>query len=143
MKRLMLQLGLERLTLGDVSDVEHYPVDSDISEKVRDESLHIAPAPLGVTHAKLNLLGVADGLCRSCLDAREHALLLVRVHYVDQSTVCEVGLGVSEHPLDRWAHVVDRAILSNDANHVGGVLHERAEARLRASIECLFGQRCA
>ena len=50
---------------------------------------------------------------------------------------------IAEGLLDRRADVVDHRVQPDDADHIGGVLDQRAEARLRALLGALLGQRDA
>ena len=112
-------------------------------EKVRSQSLDVAPAPVCVDHAELRRLGHASWARGDRRDERIHLVALVGMHDLDQAAPGERAGKVAQHALHRRAQIADRAVLPHDADHVGGVLDERAQPRLRAPVCSFFGERRA
>jgi hypothetical protein len=130
-ERLMTELLLERLALGDVTVVDHHAADRRVVEQVLGDRLERPPRAVRVQDAELERrLGAAG---RS--DIGESSL--------DRGAIIGMGLGrqrltetvvgpPAEDALDGRALVADQAVLAEHEHAVRCVAHERAEPFLAA-----------
>ena len=80
-------------------------------------------------------------MARKRCDEGEHALAVVGVQELDQRALGERLGWVPKRLPDGRADVGDASLTLEDADDIGGVLDQRAEALFRAADGALFGER--
>jgi hypothetical protein len=135
---LVDQLGLQLLAVGDVAGVQHQPAHVGVLEQVGGHGLGVQPGAvavadppgLGGRHPRpQGRLGHEPG----------DPLAVVGVDQGEGVAVDQLARVVAEHPADRLAVVADGPVGVDDADHVRGVLDQRAEPLL-AGPQGLLGR---
>ncbi len=125
------QLVFEHLALADVTDVEHDAGDAGLLEAVGADDLGVAPPAAAVVQTAGDRGPLRTAL-HELAEEVPPVLEVVRVDQVVEPRRGQRGGRVAQHPRDGRAEVADHAVGVDDGDHVGGVLHQRAEARLAA-----------
>ena len=137
---LVLELGLEGLALADVAHVQHDPRDRLVGEQVGGQHFHVAASDprRGAPGTPSRPAGPGAAAATEATNATMREASSSWTSSPRDCSARSVGL-VPEGRLDRGADVVDGRVLADHADHVGGVLDQRAQPRLRALVGALLG----
>ena len=126
---VVLQLGLELLLRGDVAGGDDDGADVGVAEQVGVDALHVPPAAVAVPQPQVR--GRAgpspgDGLGTG----GEQGQPVLGMGEVGELRADQLVLRVAEEPGDRRRLIADREVGVDQGDQVGGVVHQRLEARL-------------
>ena len=137
---LVLELLLEGLALAHVAAVQDDAADVLVVQQIGVQHLEVAHAAVAVSQRALENLGLGLGVPRAaCEHERETAPFAGLEQAVEAPPHDLLGL-VSQHAFDRGALIDDRRLVIEHRDEVAGVLHERAETGLAATLVDLLGE---
>ncbi len=139
-ERLVGELLLQLLALGDIAQVDDDPANRGVLQQVGEQTLGVQQATIAVTNTKLERL---RGLRRARQQRAERRLDQRSVLFgdvVQESSADEVRGFVSENLANRRTRVLDGQIGREHEDHIARMLDQRAQADLALGAQHALAQ---
>ncbi len=126
MRRLVGEVVLEPDPVGDVTGVDHHPVDLGVADPVAQRGFEVSPAAIGMADADLEQhVGVRGG--EQFAEASSQLELIVGMHLVGEHELGHVSGMVAEDAMQRRGGVAHPCAGGEDGDDIGGVLDHRPQ----------------